>query len=220
MLCALLTDTGGWEESGGDVWRQAVWEGRLQNIVGEGERNHSQSRWVHDQHCTPQQQEAVKTTIGHLYHHIQYTCRILNSVSVITEWTSKHMWISLRKRHSIVSSNTNWDIHIDIWLTFSPKAINVPSVHAFEPIGELNLLLVLLSTTLKSSNPPTPPILRRSLSRMSSLHLIWGWWHPAQHNKEIPGHRSLLPGPTRWVRTPHCQHDPKPPLERWRCLSR
>lgn len=57
MGCLLLTDTGGGEESGGDVWRQAVLEGRLQDVIGERERDNSQRGGIHDEDGTPQQQE-------------------------------------------------------------------------------------------------------------------------------------------------------------------
>lgn len=52
-LCAWLTDTDGGEESGGDVRRQAVLEGWLQDVIGEGESNDSQRGWIHDEDSTP-----------------------------------------------------------------------------------------------------------------------------------------------------------------------
>lgn len=51
--CVSLTDTDGGEESGGNVWRQAVREGRLQDVIGECERDDSQRSWVHDEDGTP-----------------------------------------------------------------------------------------------------------------------------------------------------------------------
>lgn len=52
-ICFQLTDTYGGEESGGNVWRQAVLKGRLQNVIGEGERDDSQRGWIHDEHSAP-----------------------------------------------------------------------------------------------------------------------------------------------------------------------
>lgn len=51
--CLLLTDTYGGEESGGNVWRQAALEGRLQDVIGEGERDDSQRGWIHNEDSTP-----------------------------------------------------------------------------------------------------------------------------------------------------------------------
>lgn len=57
--CLWLTDADGGKESGGDVWRQAIQEGRLQDVIGEGECDDSQCCWVHDEYGAPQQQEAA-----------------------------------------------------------------------------------------------------------------------------------------------------------------
>lgn len=48
-----LTDADGGQEPGGDVWRQAVWERRLQDVVGEGERDDGQSGGIHDEDGAP-----------------------------------------------------------------------------------------------------------------------------------------------------------------------
>lgn len=53
----LLTDADGGEESGGDERRQAVLEGRLQDVIGEGERDDGQRGGIHDEDGAPQQQE-------------------------------------------------------------------------------------------------------------------------------------------------------------------
>lgn len=49
----LLTDTDGGEQPGGHVGRQAVVKGRLQDVVGEGERDDSQSGGIHDEDGAP-----------------------------------------------------------------------------------------------------------------------------------------------------------------------
>lgn len=49
----LLTDTDGGEEPGGDEWRQAVLEGRLQDVVGERERDDGQRGGIHDEDGAP-----------------------------------------------------------------------------------------------------------------------------------------------------------------------
>lgn len=51
--CLWLTDTDGGEEPGGNEWRQAVLEGRLQDVIGEGERDDSQRGRIHDEDSTP-----------------------------------------------------------------------------------------------------------------------------------------------------------------------
>lgn len=142
------------------------------------------------------------------------------------------MWISPRRSSSMCFSHKliqpHW--HLGIWQTLSSKEINIASVHAFpgNPTNDLCIVSAMLyclsymnaeCNTMQGNNRPTPPVPRRSQSRMSSLHLIWGWWRPTRHSKEIPRHRFLLLEPTRWVRTPHCLHDLEPPLERWRSLS-
>ena len=49
----LLTDTDGGEESGGDVRRKALREGRLQDVIWEGERDDRQRGRIHYKDCTP-----------------------------------------------------------------------------------------------------------------------------------------------------------------------
>lgn len=51
--CSLLTDTYGGKEPGGNVWREAVLEGWLQHVIGEGERDDGQRGWIHDENGTP-----------------------------------------------------------------------------------------------------------------------------------------------------------------------
>lgn len=51
--CSILTDAYGGKESGGNVWRQAVLEGWLQHVIGEGERDDGQRGWIHDENGTP-----------------------------------------------------------------------------------------------------------------------------------------------------------------------
>ncbi|KAA8596003.1 hypothetical protein FQN60_011294 [Etheostoma spectabile] len=46
-------DTDGGEESGGDERRQAVLEGRLQDVIGKGERDDSKRGRIHDEDGTP-----------------------------------------------------------------------------------------------------------------------------------------------------------------------
>lgn len=53
LVCWWLTDTDGGEESGGDVRRQAVLEGRLQDVIGEGESDDGQRGRIHDEDSAP-----------------------------------------------------------------------------------------------------------------------------------------------------------------------
>lgn len=57
----ILTQTHHGEDPGGIIGGNAVGEDRLQDIVGEGQCNDSQASWVHDKHCTPQQQKPGET---------------------------------------------------------------------------------------------------------------------------------------------------------------
>lgn len=59
-----LTEAGGRQESSCHIGGNAVWENRLQDVAGEGERNHSQGGGVHDENSTPQQQEPSKDRQG------------------------------------------------------------------------------------------------------------------------------------------------------------
>ncbi len=52
-VCVWLTDTDGGEESCGNVWRQAVLEGWLQDVIGECERDDSQRGRIHDEDGAP-----------------------------------------------------------------------------------------------------------------------------------------------------------------------
>lgn len=54
----ILTETGSRQHACHQVGRRAVWEDRLQNVAGEGEGNHSQRGWIHDEHCTPEQEKS------------------------------------------------------------------------------------------------------------------------------------------------------------------
>lgn len=90
---AVLTYTGRGQHAGGHVRREAVGKDGLQDIVGEGEGDDSQGGGVHDEYCTPQQEEPGKVK-GQMVitHHLIF---MMASVRAVLQGTlMDHVWKS------------------------------------------------------------------------------------------------------------------------------